>query len=452
MSKKAKVFIIIGILAVMGIGVTVFFFAENFFFGKFPESSTILANTDVSNKTVTEAVTAMNNAEGLKMTITKDNIAYTVDISSAVKRDFDTDQVKEARRGISFFSYLFKTKVSKAVSPKSVEIDMNMLEGLIGKVLPESKYSTSDAYFDSDWNLIGEVQGDDIDYDLFFKTVRDDISNGVQMDYNAEAFYNHPEVKASDEDMQETLEKVKKYKEMSVTYKFGKKKEVITSEKICSNLEVKKGKLKLKTGWIDDFVHSLAEKYNTYGSTRTFGSTKDGDVEVKGTYIGWQIDEAATVKSLKKALKKLKTVELEPKYIHEGIAFGTKNDIGKTYVEVSLKRQHLWVYVKGKLKLETDVVTGVPNKERMTHPGLFRIFAKQKDRYLGTMAVQGYHTHVDYFMPFNGGEGLHDANWRKKFGGSIYKTGGSHGCVNMPPAMAAKTYDLVQVGTPVVVY
>ncbi len=110
------------------------------------------------------------------------------------------------------------------------------------------------------------------------------------------------------------------------------------------------------------------------------------------------------------------------------------------------------MYKKGELVLETDCVTGVPNKERMTHPGVHAIYAMQRDRYLGTMEVQGYHTHVDYFMPFNGGEGLHDAPWRGSFGGTIYRTSGSHGCVNLPPAMAAEMYGIVYVGMPVIVY
>ena len=143
---------------------------------------------------------------------------------------------------------------------------------------------------------------------------------------------------------------------------------------------------------------------------------------------------------------------MKPVYRSIGATHGKDNDIGSSYVEVSIEHQHAWVYIKGKLKLETDCVTGVPNKERMTHPGCHHIVAKQRDRYLGTMAVQGYHTHVDYFMPFNGGEGLHDAPWRGAFGGSIYKSGGSHGCVNLPPAMAAQIYDLVFVGMPVIVY
>ncbi|MBR4020246.1 MAG: L,D-transpeptidase, partial [Firmicutes bacterium] len=51
-----------------------------------------------------------------------------------------------------------------------------------------------------------------------------------------------------------------------------------------------------------------------------------------------------------------------------------------------------------------------------------------------------------------GDYGLHDADWRSDFGGSIYYSGGSHGCVNMPPASAAQLYGYVSSGTPVIVF
>ena len=48
--------------------------------------------------------------------------------------------------------------------------------------------------------------------------------------------------------------------------------------------------------------------------------------------------------------------------------------------------------------------------------------------------------------------GLHDATWRTNFGGDIYKGAGSHGCINMPYASAAKLYDLIDAGTLVMIY
>ena len=64
----------------------------------------------------------------------------------------------------------------------------------------------------------------------------------------------------------------------------------------------------------------------------------------------------------------------------------------------------------------------------------------------------GYSTPVTYWMPFNGGIGLHDATWRSSFGGNIYKTNGSHGCVNLPYNMAKIIYENAFSHMPIICY
>ena len=59
---------------------------------------------------------------------------------------------------------------------------------------------------------------------------------------------------------------------------------------------------------------------------------------------------------------------------------------------------------------------------------------------------------VDVFMPFNGGIGIHDASWRKTFGGNIYLTNGSHGCINTPPDLAHKIFANIKASTPIICY
>ena len=55
-------------------------------------------------------------------------------------------------------------------------------------------------------------------------------------------------------------------------------------------------------------------------------------------------------------------------------------------------------------------------------------------------------------MPFYGDIGFHDASWRNTFGGDIYKTNGSRGCINMPHAAAKKMYEHIERGVAVFVY
>ena len=59
---------------------------------------------------------------------------------------------------------------------------------------------------------------------------------------------------------------------------------------------------------------------------------------------------------------------------------------------------------------------------------------------------------VDFWMPFNGNIGIHDASWRTEFGKNIYMTNGSHGCVNSPYELANTIFDNIEAGTPIVCY
>ena len=117
------------------------------------------------------------------------------------------------------------------------------------------------------------------------------------------------------------------------------------------------------------------------------------------------------------------------------------------FVVVDISAQTLTLYDGNKIILETPVVTG--DKDKYDTPtGKFEIRKKDTDTYL---VGPGYRTHVDYWMPFNGGIGLHDADWRSKFGGNIYVNNGSHGCVNIPPKYADDVFENVKKGTKVLV-
>ena len=48
------------------------------------------------------------------------------------------------------------------------------------------------------------------------------------------------------------------------------------------------------------------------------------------------------------------------------------------------------------------------------------------------------------------GIGFHDLA-RVAYGGDIYKTNGSHGCINLPLDVAAEMFDTIEVGYPVIV-
>lgn len=131
-------------------------------------------------------------------------------------------------------------------------------------------------------------------------------------------------------------------------------------------------------------------------------------------------------------------------------------DLGNSYVEIDLTRQKVWVYVNGNIEVETDCVTGCIDKGHETPTGIFTLTYKEKDKVLRGQKLENgsyeYESPVSYWMPFNGGIGLHDATWRDTFGGNIYISNGSHGCINLPLDAAEKIYDIITSDMPIVVY
>ena len=126
------------------------------------------------------------------------------------------------------------------------------------------------------------------------------------------------------------------------------------------------------------------------------------------------------------------------------------NDIGRSYVEADLTNQHLYLYYKGNLVLETDFVSGdMRVSGNITPQGVFGLTYKTQN---AVLRGADYETPVSYWMPFHGNFGMHDATWRSEFGGDIYLTNGSHGCLNLPLDKAAELYSYLYTGYPVICY
>ena len=109
----------------------------------------------------------------------------------------------------------------------------------------------------------------------------------------------------------------------------------------------------------------------------------------------------------------------------------------------------MYYYNDGELKLSTPVVTGNTGKGNGTPQRVCYVYYKQRNR---TLIGEDYRTPVSYWMAVYGNIGIHDATWRGKFGGSIYKTNGSHGCINTPMKAVSQLYEMVEEGTPVIMF
>lgn len=241
----------------------------------------------------------------------------------------------------------------------------------------------------------------------------------------------------------------KDYASVTITYQIGDASEVLDSDRILSWLrENEDGSVAFDEQQARAFVKSLAEKYDTAYTTRTFHTTTGRDIQIAQGDYGWCIDQDAETEHLLELLSARESATCEPIYAQTATVHA-KNDWGTSYVEVSLTDQYLWLYKDGKCILESYFVSGNPTRGHATPRGIYGLTYKTRN---ATLSGEGYNSKVKYWMPFNRNVGLHDAPWRSSFGGQIYRSNGSHGCINLPPANAVKIYENVEKNTPVIVY
>lgn len=244
----------------------------------------------------------------------------------------------------------------------------------------------------------------------------------------------------------------------NLVFDMGAEQIELTSEIMASFLRLDgdglpvwdQGELLVSAERIREWVEALARQYDTVDTTRDFQTTEGRVVQVAYNTYGTRLDVEAEVEFLTEELlyERDEPLTHRPSYLQEGYCRGL-DDIGGTYIEVDMGQQHMYYYQDGECLISVDVVTGNARRRWNTPEGINYVYAKQRNR---TLRGEGYATPVKYWMPVVGNVGIHDADWRREFGGEIYKTDGSHGCINTPPDVMGELYELVEVGTPVVMF
>lgn len=241
-----------------------------------------------------------------------------------------------------------------------------------------------------------------------------------------------------------------KYADLRLSMWFGTKKETITAKTLASWASTENHEVSLNSDSCLAYVRTLAEKYDTQGHPRQFTTSGGSTITLSKGDFGWKLNEEKTAQLLLDEAQGSDVSRfLTPIWSHKGVSFEAGNDIGDSYVEVDLTSQKVWLYKDGKKLVATECVTGTCGTDRQTPGGVYSIFYRQSP---AVLRGADYASPVQYWMAFNGGIGLHDANWRSTFGGDIYKTSGSHGCVNLPAESAKKIYEETYIGYPVVCY
>lgn len=303
---------------------------------------------------------------------------------------------------------------------------------------------------DNGFEIIPEDVGSTIIKDL----LKTSVSNAVltladTLDLNAEGCYLEAEIKSDDEKLKQQRDELNQLVQTKVEYIFGEES-VVTTPEIIEQWLVRdeKGTLTISEEKVREFVNDMARKYDTFGKRRTFETYAGETIEItEGTY-GWWMNRPEETKELVARILAGEGGEKTPVYYATAAQYGSQ-DWGNTYVEIDLTEQHLYVHVDDEVVFESDFVSGNVSRRFNTPCGIYGITYKERN---ATLVGQGYNSAVSYWMPFNNNVGMHDASWRKTFGGNIYLTNGSHGCINLPKESAEAIFELVQQNTPVIVY
>ena len=316
---------------------------------------------------------------------------------------------------------------------------------------------TRDAYVDlkdPDFKIVKEVYGDKPDEDRFFADIIRCIEMGqTKFTFTDENYIEIPKVKSTDPKLLAYQQYCKDNFNQKITYDLGIDSYTITREQLIGMYEDgMSGKVNEEA--VREFVEQVAERYDNADRERSFRSLTGRTVILRNTHYGWQVDQEAEAEQLTEDIESNEDVSREPEWASRG--YGEYSlDIGNTYIDIDISKQKLIYFRNGKNVFSTDVVTGCRNNGTTTPTGLFSVLNKSRNTVLKGRNSNGseYSSFVNYWMAFLGSSyGMHDATWRSSFGGDIWITNGSHGCVNIPLENMPKLYEMVDYNTPVVIY
>lgn len=445
---------IVGGLMVVYLGFSIFFM-DHFFFRTTVNGMGVscFSASGVEKK-------AMKSIDNYNLTLTaRDGSTYTV-----AGKDFDLQEEWDDKIHVQVKNQNGFTWPGRIFSKNELEVnnmvsyDKEKLKGLLqefdfmdGKNQTEAvNASISDYSKEDGYTIIPAVEGTKIDEEGLMAAVENallGLKENVSM--AEDGCYLKPEIDNDNETLLGTLDKMNKWVSTVITYQIGSDTQVLDGE--ISNEWIKlspNNKLSIDENQVADYVAYLAKTYNTCYSAKKLKTTWGETVTINNSHYGWKVDNEAEAAQIIKEIKAGKPVTRDLNYSMTANSRG-ENDYGDSYVEINLTAQYLYLYENGKKVLESDFVSGNPSRGNATPCGAYGLTYKQKG---AVLRGPGYASPVDYWMPFHGDYGMHDATWRRTFGGKIYRTNGSHGCINLPHAIAQQIFEVVDKNYPVLVY
>lgn len=446
--------IVVGVLAGVYLGLSIFFMSH-FHFG------TKIGNVDVSGKSAVSAETALQKALDEYKLIIKERDGKTDSIiGDAIDLTIEWKTKPE--------SYIEKQNgfawIAKVFQPDAYKIDGTVLwdeakltEAIAGlsalesaKQIPAVDAKVSEYDAKKGYTLVPSVPGTVVDMEAFTANIEACIvSLNDSLDMAEGNSYVQPVIADDNEKLLATIAQLNKSLDVVITYQIGDKTEVLDAKTFQPWLYVNENlEACVNDEALQEYVKGLSATYDTYHSNKKFMTSYQQEITITNCHYGWKIDHDAEKAAIVADILAGAPVTREFNYAAKAHSYGA-NDYGNSYVEINLTAQHLYVYINGQVVVETDFVSGNSSRDWDTPTGIWGVTYKTTK---ATLRGDGYATPVDYWMPYAGNVGMHDATWRNDFGGVIYKRDGSHGCINLPWGKARDIYGYISKGFPVIVY
>ena len=440
-----------------------YYYRNSFSYGTF------INNIYCTGKTIeevnTELLSSLGDYEGLTIH-TRDGKSYTVyseDVN--LKYDFKDKLISfyYGQNPLLWGENLIKENKSIDMMP-DINYSSTLFDTIIDSFdfweedIPASERKVYIEKKDKGYILVDEKY-DFLDREIAEAKIKESFENlSPVLDLEESACYSSIPYDEKDKSILEEFDKIDEFQNCKIVYRLGDELIPIDSSVACDFITWgddefpvlgPDGKIVPDTDKLNGFIDELAQNYDTYGKTHSFRTTDGRIVNVEGGNYGNEIDKEAENEYLLNAFNERKDEIHDVILSKEARALG-QDDIGNTYIEIDMGKQHLYYYKDGVLTVDSDIVSGGISSGHGTPEGVYYVYNKAPN---ATLRGEDYVSHVKYWMAVYKGIGIHDASWRHgKFGGEIYKTNGSHGCVNTRLEEMKKLYELAEVGTPVIMF
>lgn len=477
-TKQTKICLSLVIAIIMLLFIIIILYSDKFY------PNTTIGGIDVSNMTLSQAkeavqtdlknhVLVINGRNNAKYELRGTDIDLTANYEKQVENCF-----KKTHGIFSFYKIVsgedfdvnFDVSYNKEAFKDNLSHSFLITGDQYTITAPENAHIEYDKKTQSG-KIVKEKQGNQLNQEKFYNYVEKSIRQlKTKINLDKANVYLKPKYTQNDSAVIKELNQYNNYLYRWIRYDMTEKHyETITPKDIKDWLVINNdATVSIDQEKMSQWVEKFCLKYKTVGKTRKFKSHTGEVLEVSGGDYGWQIDYSQTVDQVYKALskknsqsdvdayiknknktnKKKLIKELEPIYKNKGYKMNFDNPVDdyntQTYSEVDISEQMVYVFQNGQVVYSAKCVTGLPSDpSRATKTGCWYIKDKKLEY---TLTGADYTTPTKYWVRITWtGTGYHYMNrsdW-SKWSPDLYKTRGSHGCINLQLEDVKNIYNLV---------